>query len=93
MKNWSIDLFNQELTQELSFRVPLAEDKTKIKNGTLSFRFYIFDIQSSATLIDRTWVLCLSAGLEGFVMDRPTSPPQSLLPSFTHSILQQPFVC
>lgn len=59
MKNWSIDLFNQELTQELSFRIPLAADKTEIKYGTLSFRFYIFDIQRSATWIDHIRGLCL----------------------------------
>lgn len=31
MKNWFIDLFNQELTQELSLRVPLTADETEIK--------------------------------------------------------------
>lgn len=60
MKNWSTDLFNQDLTQELSFRVPLAADKTEIKYGTLSLGFYIFDIQRSATLIDHIRGLCPS---------------------------------
>lgn len=44
-KNRSMDQFfnlQYPFNQELSFGVPLAADKTEIKNGTLRFRFYIF---------------------------------------------------
>lgn len=30
MKNWSMDVFNQVVTQELSFTVPLTADETEM---------------------------------------------------------------